>query len=613
MAKISDKERVGAWQRRVAASTKNVYEPWADDYSVDMLEEYFYGLKQWQGESSQWDQRKYVINLFYPSVKISMPSMLFQVPKYKVDPKPTRVDDPMSDVVARAKLQEDTLNSFVQDPDLGFELECFLGMFDAQFRYGICEVGYTADFIDNPLAGKPILRDDQTEMMDGDGNAVVNPKVVMTGERLFLKWIPAKQFRVSERNVNRLEACDWVGYYEWHYTDDLKANPRYKNTSSLQATGRMKGSKSDAASRDEKANRPGMVKVWKIWDLRALQRRVFAEGTEKFFLEEPFKFLPLAALKFDEILGQFLPLPPTFNWVHPQNELNDTREMQRVHRKRFIRRYLRRNGAFNSEEEFRKLCEGDDGVSAEVNGDPTTAVVPMQDAPLDSQIVRNIPQTEDDFTRISGISGEAQQVAQSETATQANLIALSGRIRENAKRITVGKWLGQIGRLLLLTLRENMALPFWIKIAVDPASPMAMDEAQEVKYLWDQIQAEDLGNIDLDIGVELSSMSPVAQEQEREEWLTFLQLMVSPQLGAVLAQSPALLRKTAGLFNIHNERDLREVAKAMEAAAMMNAMAMAQQANPKGQSGMAAPGPTPTNGAIGGQLAQQLPVEIGQQ
>lgn len=610
MPKVAERDRVVAWQRRVASSTKNVYEPWANDYSVDMLEEYFYGLKQWQDESTQWDQRKYVINLFYPSVKISMPSMLFQVPKYKIDPKPTRIDDPLSDVQARAKLQEDTLNSFVQDPDLGFELEAYLGMFDAQFRYGIAEVGYTADFIDNPLAGKPILRDDQSEMLDSDGSPVMNPKVVMTSERLFIKWIPAKQFRVSERNVNNLEACDWCGYYEWHYADDLKANPRYKNTANLQATGRMKGAKSqDSKNPDQRA---GMVKVWKIWDLRAKQRRVFAEGTEKFFLEEPFKFLPLAGLKFDEILGQFLPLPPTFNWVHPQNELNDTREMQRVHRKRFIRRYLRRAGAFNSEEEFRKLCEGEDGVSAEVTGDPSNAVVPMQDAPLDSQIVRNIPQTEDDFTRISGISGEAQQVAQSETATQANLIALSSRVRESSKRVTVGKWLGKIGRLLLLTLRENMALPFWIKIAVDPASPMAVQEAQEVAHLWKQIQAEDLGNIDLDIAVELSSMSPVAQEQERQDWLTFLQLMVSPQLGAVLSQSPALLRKTAGLFNIHDERDLREVSKAMEAAAMMNAMAMAQQANPKGQGGLAAPGPTPTNGAIGGQLAQQLPVEIAQ-
>ena len=43
MGKISDKDRLGAWQKRVSASTKNVYEPWASDYSVDMLEDYFYG------------------------------------------------------------------------------------------------------------------------------------------------------------------------------------------------------------------------------------------------------------------------------------------------------------------------------------------------------------------------------------------------------------------------------------------------------------------------------------------------------------------------------------------------------------------------------------------
>lgn len=609
MPKLTEKDRVSAWNRRAVDSNKP-HREWSDLYSVDMLEEYFYG-HQWQGDSSEWDQRKYVINLVYPSVKISMPSMLFQLPKFKITPKPTRSDDPTSDIAARAKLQEDTVNSKIEDPDFGFELEAFLAMFDAQFRFGIVEVGYTADCIDNPLAGKPILNDDETEMLDKEGKTVPHPAVNITDERAFCKWIPAKQFRVSERNVNRMEACDWVGYYELHWIDDIQANKNYKNTSNLKTTHRMKGATKDTASSSAEEIKPGMVKVWKIWDLRAKVKRIFPEGGEKFFREEPFKFLPFAVLKHDEILGQFYPLPPTYNWVHPQNELNDTREMQRVHRKRFIRRFLRRSGAFTDVEEFRKLLSGEDGVSAEVNGDPSTAVVPMADAPLDSAITRNIPQTQDDFTRISGISGEAQQVAQSETATQANLIALAGRIRESHKRVQVGKWLAQIGRLLLMTLRENMALPFWIKVAVDPQSPMAGQEAQEVAYLWKQITNEQLGDIDLDITVDLASMSPVQQEQERTEWLTFLNLIMNPQLGAVLSQSPALLRKTAGLFNIHNERDLREVASAMEKSALMFAMQQAQASAGKG-GGTAAPGPTPTNAEIGGQLQQQLPVEVAQ-
>ncbi len=607
MPRVSDKERVAAWDKRVAASTKNVYEKWEEKFSCDMLEEYYYG-QQWQGESAEWNQRKYVINIFYPSINIARPSMLFSLPKYKVTPRPTRIDDPMSDVEARAKLQEDTLNTYVQSPQLGFAMETGLAVLDGQFRFGVVQVGYTADFIDNPNAGKPVLRDDEA-MLDSDGAPVLEANVRLKSEGLFYKWIPGKTWRVSEKSHNRTSSCDWVGYFEWHLIDDLKANKRYKNTTTIQATGKAKGSPDDAqASDDEKAN-SGMVKTWFLWDIRGKKRYVFAQGGEKFFLEESFKFLPFACLKFDERLGEWLPLPPTYNWVHPQNELNDTREMQRVHRGRAIRRYLRKKGGID-QDEFDKLVNCEDMTCIEVNGDPSTVMLPVQDAPLDRAAYANIPQTLDDFVRISGISGEEQQIADSQTATQANLIALAGKVREASRRLIVAQWLSELGRVTLLTLRENMALPFWIKTSIDPSSPLAAQEAQEVALLWKQIVTDQLGDIDNDITVDITSLSPIAQEQERDSWLAFLQLIINPQLGAVLSQSPTLLRKTAGMFNIHNERDIQEVSKAMEAAAMMFAQAQAQQMAAKSGGGGTGPGPTPSNKDIAGQLSQQLPVEL---
>ena len=237
--------------------------------------------------------------------------------------------------------------------------------------------------------------------------------------------------------------------------------------------------------------------------------------------------------------------------------------------------------------------------------------MPVQDAPLDPAAARNIPQSQDDLTRISGISGESQQVAQSDTATQANLIALAGRIRESFKTKKFGKFMSELGRLTLLTMRDEMALPIWIKNAVDPTSPLAAQEAQEVAKLWKQIKGVNLGDIDNDISVILSSMSPISQEQERNDWIQFLTLLMNPGLGAILSQSPILLRKTAGLFNITSAAELREVAQGMEAAAKMFAQAQAAQMAQK-QGGGAAPGPTPTNNDIAGQLGQQLPVEVQQ-
>lgn len=605
MAKPTDKERVGAWQKRINAANKT-YEEWENQYECRRLEEFYYG-KQWAQEAEDPDARKYVINLFHSSIQISQPSMLFALPKYTVSPRLTRIDDKFSDVELRAKLQEQTLNHFVTAPQVGFGLETDLATLDSYFRFGVVQVGYTADFIDNPTAGKPILNDKGENLVDGDNQTVAQPAKKLQSESLFYKWIPASSWRVSDNAPNRLDGTDWCGYFEWHRIDDVMANPQYKNTSGLRATGKLKNQTVESNASDEERQKAGMLKLWFIWDRRAGKRFVFPQGGEKFFLEKPFAFLPFATLKPNEQLGKWYPVPVSYNWLHPQRELNDTRETQRIHRKRANRRY-RRSPAVE-ETEFDKLKTGDMVCIVTPNENDIT---PIPDAPLDPAVARNIAQTEDDFTRVSGISGEAQEVAQSETATQANLIALASKVREGKRRLQVAEFLSELGRVTLLTLRENMALPFWIQLHVDPYSPLAALEAQQVALSWKQIVNSDLGAIDNDVTVEISSLSPVAQEQERDSWLAFLNLMTAP-VGAVIAQSPLLLRKTAGLFGIHNERDLSELAKAMQMMAMMSALMQAKAAGGgASKGGTAAPGPTPSNGAIQGQLAAQLPVELTQ-
>ena len=285
MARPTDKERVGAWDKRISTASKQ-HREWADEFDCDILEQMYYG-HQWANEEDDFDQKKYVINLFYPAINISKPSMLFSIPKFKVTPRPNRTDDPLSNVELRAKLQEYTLNSFVQDPKLGFEMETGLGLLDSQFRFGVAYIGYTADFMDNPNAGKPVLKDNQEPLIDSEGNTVAQANVSVKSEQLFVKWISGIQFRVSSNATNRIQNADWCGYYEWHRIDDIKANPRYKNTSNLLPTGKMKDQESEAGLSEEQRNSSGMVKVWFLWDNRAKKRFVFASGGEKLPKLEP--------------------------------------------------------------------------------------------------------------------------------------------------------------------------------------------------------------------------------------------------------------------------------------------------------------------------------------
>lgn len=602
LPKTSQKDIVKLWQSRVTAAWK-CKEKWSDKYLCDHLENYYLG-HQWADEPEDIAQRKYVINLCFPSMEIKIPSLMFYRPQVQVTPRPTRVDDQASMAEARAKLQEDTLNSLIDDEErTGFKRETTLALKEGFSRFGVVEVGYSADFIDNPNKGKPVLKEDEhTPVTDSSGQQVMQPDQILQEEWLYVKRIPGKRFVVGANGKNALGHNDWYGYFEWHNVEDVKRNPRYSNTSGIKSTGSMSSDYAEeTGNKEDNELQRGMAKLWKVWDLRSRTKIVFLEGHDKFLLQEPFKYICHAVLKFHEILDEFYPLPPMFNWIHPQNELNETREMQRIHRKRFYRRYGHIAGV--DADQLKKLEDGGDGVYVELpNKD---AIWPVPDAPLDPAIVRNIPLTKEDFQQISGITGEERGVSESDTATQANIIDVRSRIRENYSRSQVAAWLAQVCRIMLLTCKDKMQLPFWIKRNVDPQGPAAEMEALAVAAVWQQIQAEDLGDTNCDVTVDIESLSPLTEDAKRQSWERVLGIITTQPH---LTLSPVLLRKTLSYYDIKSEREIAELQKWGQMMLAMQAAAAAQTVKsgsaPKGNTAPAGTG-GPSSEEIANQLTQQ--------
>jgi hypothetical protein len=575
-ATTSDQFRTKRWLQRLESANK-AYEAWAKKFSVNLLQEYWEGF-QWQGLTEAEAEKKYVINLVYGSIETTLPSLLFFRPKYKVNPKPSRLDDAMTTAEEQAQVCQDAIQTVVDDPDIHFDMATKLAVFESFFRFGVVEVGYTADWIDNPNAGKPVLREDSEEpLKDKEGKDVLQPERMLQGEQSFIKRIPATAFRVSMSSCNNLEDNDWVAYSEWHYVADVQANKDYTNTSLLKPTGVIRDEYRDA-QKSEVETRHGMVRLWKIWDTRKKVKHVMAEGHNRFLMKDkPYEVFPFAVLKFHERLDDFYPLPACFNWLGPQDEVNETREQQRVHRRRFNRRYVYRDGTFDPSE-LEKLEGGEDGVYAKHTGAPgETPLAPVPDAPQDGNSWPYLAAGKEDFMQVSGVGGDQRAVPEQTTATQASIVDTNSKIRQNAHRMAVGAWLGQIGRILLMTLREKMALPFWIKQQVDPASPNAMQEAMRIAGLWQKIQAQDLGSIDMEVAVDVEELSPVTKDAQRATWNQCLVIVTNPVVMPLLALSEVLLRRTLKLHGLEKEDDVRAIMQAVAQKATMD-MEMAQQA-----------------------------------
>jgi|WetSurMetagenome_2_1015567.scaffolds.fasta_scaffold26363_2 hypothetical protein len=611
----SEAARVKRWAERLAAGDK-IYTDWEEQFEIKTLERYYEGF-QWAGLSELEAKDRYTINLFFGSIETSKPALLFYRPQFRVTPRPGRADDWGSTAEARAKLSEDTIQTFVDDPKVGFALETSLALQESFTRFGIIEVGYSADFLDNPLAGKPVLKENSEDpLLDSEGKEVLQPSKVLAkdSEALYVRQIPASQFRVSVSGKNRTDANDWVAYWEWVYLEDVKRNPEYENVDSLKATGVLREKLRPVLGAIDTESKFGMIKIWKVWDLRRQKRHVLADGHKRFLQEDKaFTFLPLAALKFIERPGDWYPLPTCFNWLSPQNELNEEREQQKAHRRRFERKYTISKGAMEATE-VTKLIDGGDGTVAEdllPVGAGASPMKPVPDAPLDPSVWRGLIAGKEDFMQVSGISSDQRgQADKSETATQANIVETRSRIRETSARTKVADWLGQIGRLILLTAREHMAMPFWIKQSVDPAGPGALLEAVRVAQLWKQIESKDLGDLDLDVSVDLASLSPVTEDMQRTAWNQVIALLSNPAVLQVLAGSEHLLRKTLGLYGIKAENDIREIQKAIQPMAAQMAMAQGAASGaavPPGPAGMASGQPAGGPAQLAASLERMAP------
>jgi hypothetical protein len=631
MSRQSEESIVRAWNKRFLAG-KALHREWEEDFDCELLEDYIAGF-QWEDRLSRANDNSdpkdhYTINLCFASLNTRLPSLFFYRPKPRITPKPARGDDVGSNLVACAQLMEDTAYSFMGAKDVGFKRAVELCTLDAQTRFGVVEVGYSADFVDNPHAGKPMLDDEGKEMLKDDKPVLQPAKIIKDGvERVYIKRIPAKNFVVPVNCGNNPEEADWVAYSEWVYLEDLKKNKSLDNTGMLKDySGRInKKYDPDASTDPEKySKRNGMVKLVHMFDQRAKEKLLFVEGRDFFLKRKKLKFTPLAYLRFHERLDDFFPIPPVYQWISPQDEYNETRDSQRIHRQRFARRYIAIEGRISTDE-AKKLEHGGDGTIAWAQA--PDAVVPVQDAALDRATITNVQMARNDFNEVSGTPSEQRGIAQAETATQASLVDQNAKIRDTSDREKVGAFVSDIVRLLLLTLREDMQLKFWIQVNTDPNGPLAAIEADRITQLYKELSYKDLGSFDFDVEVDVESMTPVNDDLKRNQWTQVLGLLGNPQVMIACAASQALLKRTLSLYGIRSAEEVKEIQDALRAVliitvpqaaqalwgpgitaagAMGEAGAAPAMMGGPGGGGMPQPGPTPGLPGIMTQLMAQL-------
>ena len=422
-------------------------------------------------------------------------------------------------------------------------------LLDAGPYFGMVEVEFVAEWEPNPLAGMPLLADDEETTED------YASKYMLKDEYIRFKRIHAHRFRVASHDSATLEKCDWVGYYDFILVKDLKKPYNgFKNVRKVLNYRRELLSDDNIVynysdTDDNRYNTNDRIKVWRIWDNLEKKFYIFTDGDFVEIYSEDFERLPLFPLVFHRRRRGFYPIPWFFNWKSPQDEINESREQIRSARRRAKRMWTALENSIDIEE-LDKLISGPDGTIVWVKRQD--ALQPVAYPPLDASIGSVLQVSKDDFNIISGTSSEQRGLADRTTATQAAIVNQRAQIRDNEEREVVATWLCRIAKEALLQARERFTTFTWVKKMHDLGS--FFQEMPEMEYEWRKIQVEDLGTFDISLSLSVESLSPIAQDQEKRKFMEFLAILGQYQIVAI---HPELIAEAAYRTGYRNRRVIR--------------------------------------------------------
>lgn len=571
------------WRGRIEAANA-LYKNWETQFKCDKLDDYVVG-KQW----NDGDER-YVLNMFAANIDIKTASLGFGRLEFNLKPKPTRMDFNPEMAMRSAQIKQDVLNTILNDPDNGFQEEVEICLQDSFTRFGLMEVGYSASWVTNPDAPKPITRSDTEEnVSEEDDEVVEEPEEIPENERVYFRAIDPRHVRIGGAQHYKLSRCGWIGFYDYYYLTDVKEFDGFDvNAREALEYGSHRPADEDIREVDRKAYRGEtreLVKLWHIFDLRTKTRILWAEHEDTILKEEEFQELPLLELSWRKQPSRiWYPVPPAFDWIWPQIEYNESRDQLSTFRKRMTRKFQVMDGGID-EDELEKFETGGDGALVKVK--VKDGIQPIQDPTINSSVRDALILSKDDMNYAAGTSAEARGQADRMTATQTAEIAKRTGIRENKDKERFARFITAIGRLTLWTIQTNFTDYIWYEISPSPDTQIGMAvQTQQKTNFGMAAPAEIMDDIDFSLDVNITATSPMDVETEKAKFIEFLSLSAQfPQIGF----SPLLIQEAA--FRV-GYRNMKVIAEMQNMALLAGAGLLGQQA--------AAAGPK------GDQFAQQI-------
>jgi hypothetical protein len=572
MARKSQSEQLGVYRAHLAASKK-----WRKDEGTDATWRRLLDLYKGKHYDQYSDEDRMLINISFSTVNVIAPAVAVNYPKITVNAiKP--------DNAANAVIAEAVVNYWWKYRDIKGEFR--RAVKDLLIvGHGWIKTGYR--FVEESA-----IMDDGDNDDPQSGGESTSTTVIVQDAPFAERVSPFDVFVDSD--ATSMHDIKWIAQRIRRPVKDVKADKRY-NKAARELVEMMAVSRytDDPSQRKIYDKNYGYAEIWEYYDIQNRTMCVFTENGDQFLIKPmrmPYAFgHPFVMLRNYDVPDSFYPIGDLEQIEPLQRELNETRSQMMNHRKRFARKWLYKESAFD---QFgRTALESDaDNVMVPVVGDePLGGVIaPMPAVISPPEFYNQSEMISSDIDRITGLpefmTGGLPEIRR--TATEVSAIQDAANARTADKLAIVEMSISEVARRMLMLAQQYMT-----------GEQVARLMGKDGEPIWVTYDREYLEG-DFDFEVVGGSTQPNNEAVRRQMALQMVDAMAPfASAGIVNMQELAGYVLQQG-FNIKNPEKFLSMPE--------------QQMPPEGQPPMGGPQGAPPQGALpaGPQMAGELPPEI---
>ena len=525
MARKSNFELLNGYRDRIEQSIRWRREESFDDLWKRMVD--MYRGKQYFVDSVE---DRLLVNIAFATINVLSPSVSVNYPKITVNARNYGDKD-------RSIITEEIINYWWRHFECQDEFRRSIKDF-LIIGHGWVKTGYR--FVEEEEA-IPGTYESSDDLASDSPESVTESSMIIKEDRPFVERIDPFDMYV-DADATTMKDARWIAQRVRRPLDDVKRDKRYRAKARADASpshyskwGMDGGNPRRAQSVDD-----SYVEIWEFYDIERNTMSIFCNGSDSFLvapMEIPFSFgHPFTMIRNYDIPGHFYPMGELEAIEPLQRELNQTRTQMMNHRKRYSRKWLYKESAFDAD--GRSALESDeDNVLVPVISDeaisgvigPMPAVINPPEFYNQSELITN------DINRVTGISDYARGALPEirRTATEAGIIQDASNSRAADKLSIVERSIADVAKKLIQIAQQFLQGEQVVRLSgnVQPQLWLTFDRAT--------VQGE------FDFEVEAGSTQPQNESFRRQMAMQVVDAM-APFAGAGIIDMPKLAAYVLG-------------------------------------------------------------------